>query len=236
MSHNNTVVLSRRRGGRSVLAVVTAAFGLFALAAGGGAQPMPDKFSYELSTLVAATHPRPGMVLVAITHRPVYRDGTGEPAIGTLSPGAEMVVLAISKKRLRVRIDGWQQDPGARPVYARRGLRILSLALTPEAAQQVKPGPGATDPTTGLVWRSVQVTGWVDNGELVGQRDRLAKLMPELNAEGCGSCHGPKPPDTFTAYRWAGGMSSSRHRTLLDADQMGLLLHWLQMGASDKGF
>jgi trimethylamine-N-oxide reductase cytochrome c-type subunit TorC len=213
---------------------VAAVLGLFGLAA--QAQVMPDKVGDELSALAAATHPRAGMHLVVLAHRPVFRNATGADAIGTLLPGAEVVVLATAGKRLRVHLDGWQQDPGARAVYARRGLRILSLALTPEAAQQVRPGAGAADPATGMVWRSIRVTGWLDPGGLVGAAGRLSGLMTELDAEACGSCHALKPPGALTAYQWAGGMSSSRHRNLLEADQLGLLLHWLQMGASDKGF
>ena len=197
---------------------------------------MPDKVGDELSALAAATRPRAGLHLVVLTHRPLFGNAAGKDAIGTLLPGAEVVVLATSGKRLRVRLDGWQQDAGARAVYARRGLRILSLALTPEAAQQVRPGVGVPDPATGTVWRAVRVTGWLDPGGLVGAADRLSRVMTELNGEACGSCHATRPAGAFTAYQWAGGMSSSRHRNLLDADQMGLLLHWLQMGASDKGF
>jgi len=214
--------------------IVAAVLGLLVLAA--RAQGMPDQVGDELAALAAATHPRAGMRLVTLARRPLFRNGAGEDAVGTLLPGAEVVVLATAGKRLRVRLDGWQQDAGSRAVYARRGLRILSLALTPEAARQVRPGAGAPDPATGMVWRSVWVTGWLDPGGLVGSAGRLSGLMTELNAGTCGSCHAARPPGALTAYQWAGGTSSSRHRNLLDADQMELLLHWLQMGASDKGF
>jgi hypothetical protein len=197
---------------------------------------MPDKVGDELSALAAATHPRAGLHVSTIARRPLFRNATGTEDLGTLLAGAEVVVLASAGKRLRVRLDGWQQDAGARAVYARRGLRILSLALSPEAAQQLRPGAGATDPATGIVWRVVRVTGWLDPGELVATGERLSRVLGELNAAACGSCHATRAPGAFTAYQWAGGMSSTRHRNLLDADQMGLLLHWLQMGASDKGF
>jgi mono/diheme cytochrome c family protein len=214
--------------------VVAAVLGLGPLAA--RAQPMPDKVGDELSTLAAATRPRAGLHVTTIARRPLFSNATSADTLGTLLPGAEVVVQASAGKRLRVRLDGWQQDPGARAVYARRGLRILSLALSPEAAQQVRPGASAADPATGMVWRAVRVTGWLDPGELVGTGERLSRVMVELNAETCGACHATRAPGAFTAYQWAGGMSSTRHRNLLDADQMGLLLHWLQMGASDKGF
>jgi len=219
---------------RCLFMVVAAALGLCPLPA--RAQPMPDKVGDDLSALAAATHPRAGLHVATITRRPLFRNATGTDTIGTLLAGAEMVVQASAGKRLRVRLDGWQQDPGARAVYARRGLRILSLALSPEAAQQVRPGAGAADPATGMVWRAVRVTGWLDAGELVATGERLSRLLADLNTAACGACHATRAPGAFTAYQWAGGMSSTRHRNLLDADQMGLLLHWLQMGASDKGF
>jgi trimethylamine-N-oxide reductase cytochrome c-type subunit TorC len=220
-----------RTGALWALMIATA---LLALPA--AAQLMPDRFDLELSALTAATRPRAGMRLVAVARHELRAGATGQETIGTLLPGAEVAVLATTRTRLSVRLDGWQQDPGGRAVYARRGLRILSLALTPEAARQVKPGQGAADPATGTVWRAVRVTGWLDSGGLVAARDRLSRDLAELNTSACGSCHAAKPPASLTAYQWAGGISSSRHRTLLDADQMALLLHWLQMGASDKGF
>ena len=219
---------------RCLFMVVAAVLGLCPLAA--RAQPMPDKVGDDLSALAAATRPRAGLHVTTIARRPLFRNASGADTLGTLLAGAEVVVLASAGKRLRVRLDGWQQDPGGRAVYARRGLRILSLALSPEAAQQVRPGAGATDAATGMVWRVVRVTGWLDPGELVGTGARLSRVLADLNAAACGACHATRAPAAFTAYQWAGGLSSTRHRNLLDADQMGLLLHWLQMGASDKGF
>jgi len=228
--------MGRTTSGSSPVLLVGVAVLLSLFAVAAGAQMIPDKFADELSALAMATHPRPGMHLEAIAGHPVFRNAAGEEVLGALQPGAEVVVVATARKRLRVRLDGWQQDPGSRAVYARRGLRVLSLALTPEAAQQLRLGASATDPATGIVWRAVRVEGWLDAGGLVAAHDRLSKVLTEMNNEACGSCHAPKPPPSHTAYQWAGGVSSSRHRTLMDAGQMGLLLHWLQMGASDKGF
>lgn len=214
--------------------VVVAALCLSALAA--RAQPMPDPIGVELSALATATHPRAGLHLTLTTRRPLFAAAAGEEALGTVLAGTEIVVLTVQKNRLRVRLDGWQQDAGSRAVYARRGLRILSVALTEEAAHRLRPGAAATDPATGMVWHAAQVTGWIDASGLVAPGAKLSRVMTELDTDACGSCHAVRPPGSLTAYQWAGGVSSNRHRNLLDADQMGLLLHWLQMGASDKGF
>jgi hypothetical protein len=211
--------------------------GLLALAASALAQPMPDPFEFRLASLAAATHPRAGLRLTAPTRRPLLDARSGDTALGVLLPGVEVTVLATAGKRVRVRFDGWQQDEGARAVYARRGLRILSLILTPQAAATLKPGPGTTDPATGAVWRAVRVTGWLDAAGLVAAGPGFNRAVDELNTAYCGSCHTLRQPAAEEVNRWAGTMTGSRHRMLLPDDQRELLLHWLQMGAADsKGF
>jgi hypothetical protein len=203
------------------------ALALAAPATGAETPPPPDDFARDLAPLAAATHPRPGMHLVATVRAPLLRARAGDDAIGTLLPGVDVVVLASRGKRLRVRVDGWQQEPGARAVYARRGVRMLSLILTQEAARHVA--------ASGTDWRAVRVTGWLDGSGLVAARERLWQAVARLDGASCGGCHAVKPPATLTVARWAGMMSTGRHRTMLDEDRAALLLRWLQMGASDAG-
>ncbi len=199
------------------------------------APPGTDDFGRELAAQAAATRPRPGMLLAPTRHVPLRGGRTGDDALGTLSPGTAVRVLAVRGSRLRVRLDGWQPEPGARPVYARRGVRILSLILTPEAAGQVHGKPAGHDAATGTDWQAVRVTGWLDAGGLVVAGNRLWQAVAELNTAWCGSCHSVKPPGSLPANRWAGSLTSGRHRSMLDEERTALLLRWLQLGASDPG-
>lgn len=199
------------------------------------APPGTDDFGREIVAQAAATRPRPGMLLAPTRHVPLLGGRTGDDALGTLSPGVAVRVLAVRGGRLRVRLEGWEPEPGARPVYARFGVRILSLILTPEAAGQVHARPAGHDAATGTEWQAVRVTGWLDAAGLVVAGNQLWQAVEGLNNTYCGGCHSVKLPASLPANRWAGSLTSGRHRSMLDEERTALLLRWLQLGASDAG-
>ncbi|MFO1061567.1 MAG: NapC/NirT family cytochrome c [Dongiaceae bacterium] len=157
------------------------------------------------------------------------------PAAGKILPETPLKVLERDGERLRVRLEGWQQQGAERVIYTLQGKRIFAAALTPGAIEKVEPGKAMTDPDTDQVWTPVGLEAWVIAGTLVGDRDRLFAYGAELYGGTCGICHSLPPPGNYLANQWIGNLDAMKRFVSLDDEQFRFLQKYVQLNAQDTG-
>lgn len=68
--------------------------------------------------------------------------------------------------RLKVRIEGWQQEQAFRVIDQRMGQRIFAAALQPALVDRVVRGAAVVDPAKGLAWSPVLLEAWTGREDL----------------------------------------------------------------------
>jgi trimethylamine-N-oxide reductase cytochrome c-type subunit TorC len=199
-------------------------------------------FAEAMATMSAATSATAGSVLTSTTGKKLFLTSdaatsnaaaSDATAGGTLLPGSTVTVTAVRGTTLQISLAGWQQNQVPRAVYALRGQRILTAALTPAAIAQLQLGPDATDPDTAIVWRKVTLVAWIAADGMVAGQQALWDGVADIYAAACGSCHGLSPPAAYTANQWIGTANAMRQSVALDDDQYRLLVKYLQLNARD---
>ena len=168
--------------------------------------------------------------LYTLTTKPLFLD---RPADAANAGAGDGKILAASK--LKVQIDGWQQEGAERVLYALRGQRIFTAALAPAAVDKVERQPATVDEDTGLSWNAASLVAWVSKDALLSDSGKLWSYAQEMYNGACGTCHSLREPGYFLANQWAGTMNSMRGRTSLDDEQVRFLQKYLQFNAKDTG-
>jgi trimethylamine-N-oxide reductase cytochrome c-type subunit TorC len=194
-------------------------------------------FNETMTAASAATSGDVGSVLTSVTAKKLFFDAdaaaAGGDAQGTLLPGSTVTVTAVRGNLLQVALAGWQQDRAVRAMYALRGQRILTAALTPPAVARLRLGADETDPDTSIIWRRVTLNVWIAAGGMVAGQPELWASVAEIYPGACGTCHALSPPASYTANQWTGMANAMRQYVALDDDQYRLLVKYLQLNAKD---
>jgi len=154
---------------------------------------------------------------------------------GKLLPATELSVLERRGDRLKVRIDGWQQDGVAPLIYALQGKRIFSAALKKEAQPEVKVVKTMIDPDTDLTWHEVNFTCWVTKDGLISDQEKLWDYGAEMHSSNCSRCHSATPANHFLANQWMGSLKAMARNINFDKREYRFFLKYLQFHAKDTG-
>lgn len=177
--------------------------------------------------------------LYTVTIKPLFLDRAGASPTGAgdgrLLPAAKLAVVARDGDWLQVRVDGWQQDGSPAAFYALEGQRILVAALGQTAVAKVTRQPAVEDATTKLKWFQGSLTAWISNDGLNPDIAKIWNYSSNLYATSCGTCHAPRPTDSYLANQWVGSLSAMKRFTALDDGQYRLLQTYLQFHSKDVG-
>lgn len=207
----------------------------------GIAHKLPDmasgyKAAFNDLMLAAAQDGAKADTLYTLTTTPLFidrpTDTTDAPA-GKVLPLSRVQVLARDGDLVQVRLAGWQQDGANRMLYAAKGQRIFTAALTPAAAETVQQTSTIQDPDTGLVWHQATIVGWIPDKSLYADREKIAAYGSDMYASSCGTCHALPAPNAFLANQWIGTIDSMKENTPLDDEQVRFLEKYLQFQARD---
>lgn len=162
----------------------------------------------------------------------VEPSGNGQ---GRLLPATELSVLERSGDRLKVRIDGWQQDGVTPLIYALQGKRIFSATLKKEAQPKVEVLKTMVDPDTDLTWHEVGFTCWVSKDDLISDQEKLWNYGAEMHSASCSACHSATPANHFLANQWMGSLKAMTRNVNFDKREYRFFLKYLQFHAKDTG-
>lgn len=154
---------------------------------------------------------------------------------GRLLPATELSVLDRSGDRLKVRIDGWQQDGVAPLICALQGKRIFSATLKKKAQKGVKVLKTMVDPDTDLTWHQVSFTCWVSKDGLISDQEKLWDYGAEMHGACCSRCHPATPANHFLANQWLGSLKAMARNVNFDKTEYRFFLKYLQFHAKDTG-
>lgn len=154
---------------------------------------------------------------------------------GKLLALSRATVLATQGDWVQLQIDGWQQQGAERVVYALKGRRILNAALGETLIAQLKTGPSAEDPETGLSWATVSLQAWVARADLSSDDAALRAYGAELYRSNCGTCHNLPPTDHSLANQVIGGLNAMKRFISIDDEEYRFLQKYLQFNAKDTG-
>ena len=172
------------------------------------------------------------MKALFLTKDDVQQSAKGQ---GRLLPATELSVLERSGDRLKVRIDGWQQDGAAPLIYALQGKRIFSATLKKKAQPGVKMLKTMVDPDTDLTWHKVAFTCWISKDGLVSDQEKLWDYGAEMLSASCSSCHSATPANHFLANQWMGNLKAMARNVNFDKREYRFFLKYLQFHAKDTG-
>lgn len=207
----------------------------------GIAHVMPDlslgykaKFK-SLTALASKENPKKGQTAHTLSVMPLYLSADDTKKSGKLLPATALHILDKDGDRIRVRLDGWQQDGVDAMIYALQGKRIFSAALGKPARTAVERKETMLDHDTDLTWHRVSLTCWVDNKDLVKAKEALWEYGSEMHSASCSPCHSATPAAHFTANQWMGSLKSMSRNTNLTKGEYRFLLKYLQFHAKDTG-
>lgn len=156
-------------------------------------------------------------------------------AAGKMLPATDVTVLERSGDLMKVRLDGWQQDGADRVIYALRGQRIFSATVGKKNVDAVQKLSTETDPDTELVWHKVALEGWINNADLVSDKDKVWTYAEEMYVASCATCHSRPDPGHYLANQWIGVLKSMKRFISIDKEQYRFLQKYLQNNAKDTG-
>jgi trimethylamine-N-oxide reductase cytochrome c-type subunit TorC len=162
------------------------------------------------------------------------RHGDG-PADGRLLPGTVVEVVERRDGRLKVRIEGWQQEQAFRVIYQRMGQRIFAAALQPGLVDRVERGEATIDPASDLAWYPARLEAWTAPDDLSADEPGVWAYGAELFQASCTTCHAKPAPETHLANQWIGTLKAMARFISLEKDEYALLQTWLQRNAKDGG-
>ncbi len=171
----------------------------------------------------------------ALDLKSFYLNADDGQASGRILPATHVTVLGKEGDRLKIRINGWQQDGVDAVIYALKGRRIFYTVLGKKARPSVEQLGSEIDPDTDIVWNRVCLTGYTDADLLYTDLARLWDYGREMWSASCSSCHSPTPPDHFTANLWIGNLKSMKPQLSLTKNEYRFLQTYLQFHASDTG-
>ncbi|MBC8441475.1 MAG: NapC/NirT family cytochrome c [Deltaproteobacteria bacterium] len=206
----------------------------------GIAHEMPDMASgfkaryNELETLSLKEKKEKGMVFT-FTTKPFFLEKNDTKKAGKILPGTQLEILERTGDKLKVKIDGWQQDGVAPLIYALQGKRIFSAALGKKALPEVQVLKTMVDADTDLTWHEVSLTCWITSDILVSDQEKLWEYGADMHSASCSPCHSATPANHFLANQWMGSLKSMSRNTNLDKEEYRFLLKYLQFNASDTG-
>lgn len=163
---------------------------------------------------------------------PLSESENGE-AIGTLTPGTEVAVIAERPGRWEVEVHGWSA-PGAESIlFIAPGQRIV-LARLKLSAAAIRTIEGTKTDRFGQKWERIRVRGWVDRNALVEDVSVVWKKAARIFHKRCTACHALHQPTEFTANQWPHILKIMTKRAALSKKKATLVTKYLQMHAKDR--
>ncbi|PLX45112.1 MAG: pentaheme c-type cytochrome TorC [Hyphomicrobiales bacterium] len=177
--------------------------------------------------------------LYTIETKPFFMDSAeasdGGKGSGRLMSATEVKVVERDGDKLKIRINGWQQDKVNRLIYELRGQRIFSAVLSKKVIDKVVIEKTEVDPDTELTWHKVHLDVWVPNNSLIADKEKLWEYGSELFNASCSVCHSLPSPSHSLANQWIGVLKAMKRFIVLDKEQYRFLQKYLQMHAKDTG-
>lgn len=208
----------------------------------GIAHALPDLSSDYLAMFddlraLAKTEVPKSDLIYTIATKPIYLNAdaaaAGKKAAGKLLPATELSVVERDGDKIKVRLDGWQQDGVGRVIYALMGRRIFSAALGKPAVEKIQRHETKLDKDTDLTWHRVSLDVWTTREDTTSNLDSLWAYGAEMYNASCSVCHTLTAPDHFLANQWIGNMKAMKRFIALDKEQYRFLQKYLQFHARD---
>nr|VFJ62760.1 MAG: trimethylamine-N-oxide reductase (cytochrome c), cytochrome c-type subunit TorC [Candidatus Kentron sp. FW] len=170
-----------------------------------------------------------------ITRATVLYSGvsTEDGTIAELEPGTPLTVLERQDGWFKVRIQGRQYQADNHTLYD-TGDRTVVLARARGGSMEIGENVTRND-ATGLDWRPARMEGWVSRKNVTGQIASLWDYGKAIYQNECVRCHVLFSPSAFWATEWKNKLHNMRRKVGLSAEQMEILLKYLQYHAKPQG-
>nr|VFJ44392.1 MAG: trimethylamine-N-oxide reductase (cytochrome c), cytochrome c-type subunit TorC [Candidatus Kentron sp. FM]VFJ61842.1 MAG: trimethylamine-N-oxide reductase (cytochrome c), cytochrome c-type subunit TorC [Candidatus Kentron sp. FM]VFK06510.1 MAG: trimethylamine-N-oxide reductase (cytochrome c), cytochrome c-type subunit TorC [Candidatus Kentron sp. FM] len=156
-----------------------------------------------------------------------------DPIIAQLEPATPVTVLQRDSDRFRVRIRGRQYQTNVHTLYGDDDKMVALLRTRGEPVTVDK--DTTRSGTTGLSWNFGQMEGWVSPDTLISRIGALWDYGKVLHENECVRCHVVFSPSDFWSTQWKHEIQNMRRKTDLIAEDMDILLKYLQYKAKPQG-
>ncbi|MFV0358611.1 hypothetical protein [Tropicimonas sp.] len=160
-------------------------------------------------------------------------EGAGGAALAKLYVAAPLDVLERQDGAAHVAVKGWARAGAERALFALPGKWILLAAVDRNSVSRLREIGEWTDPETSVMWKQLELDGWVDSTMTVTSVEPIWDKAWELFSTRCTVCHVRRVPEHYTANQWASHLKVMGPRTGLPEESQSLILTFLQYHASD---
>lgn len=159
----------------------------------------------------------------------VYADENSKTSIGRLLPTNGVKILEKSANRVKIEVEGYQNQAAPNVIYFSDSERVLTVAFLKTAifdVKLIKKGENGK-------WDSVKVVVWADDGNFYDDIKPLFARAEEIYKNSCGVCHSLHNTEQYKANQWPNLLKSMLSRTAIDKKDEWLVTQYLQKHSED---
>jgi hypothetical protein len=153
---------------------------------------------------------------------PLLDAAAGGKSIGSLAPGAAVMVHGQSGGATNVALTGWLAQGSKTVVAAPERPIVLLTGYSGHTAA------GAAKTVNDVAYHAVTIDGWAASDALVDDVQPVWKNAEALYAQKCGTCHALPDINSLEVKQWPAIMKTQASNAALDANETALLTAYLQ--------